>query len=149
MDPTVNNDALLRRRLVVTVNMPILDINAAHAYAKRLAQNRNLNVPAPAIRTFDLLAVAVRIATEDGGVEAIGLRLDGCGDGVAQFDDAVDGGAEDAGSEGAEEAAVVVGHDAQDQGGGVGRDGDFRRVIGGGVCFALEGEEGFFLRLRR
>lgn len=90
-----------------------MNINAADLDIEVLRQDTHLDGPAPGIRRLDPAAVIVGALLQDDLGVGLGLRLDGARHEGAQFRHGQVVAGEDGRGEGAEETAVIVGHDAE------------------------------------
>lgn len=141
VNPRVHQDTALRPPLVEAIHPQRLHVDGADLDVEVLAQDVQLDEAAPGVLALDPAAVGVGLLVEDGGGVVLGAGLDVLRDDGAELVHVVHG-AEVGGVEGAEEAGVVVGHDAEEEGGRVGGEREFGGLGGHGVGFSVEGKGG-------
>lgn len=114
VDARVDEDASLRPALVEAIDAQRLHVDGADLDVEVLAQDVQLDEAAPRIFPLDPPAVRVRFLVQHRGGIVVRPRLDVLRDDGAQLVHVVHG-PEVGRVEGAEEAGVVVGHDAQQE----------------------------------
>jgi hypothetical protein len=105
-----------------------LDIDADDLGGKGLGDGLDVDVAAPRVRVLDPVSVGFGGALQDGLGVDVGMTGDRLGNDGAQLRHVVEGVAEETGGQGAEEAAIVVGHNAQDEAAAARGDVDRWRV---------------------
>lgn len=141
MDARVDEDAAGGPPLVEAIDTQRLHVDAADLDVEVLAQDVELDEAAPGVGVLDPAAVGGGLLVEHGGGVVVRVGADVLCDDGAELVHVVHG-AEVGGVEGAEEAGVIVGHDAQEEGGVVGGEGELGGLGGHGGGFAGEGEGG-------
>ena len=139
VDAGVDEDAAGGLALVEAVHAQGLHVNGADFDAEVLAEDVELDGPAPGVFRLDPDAVVVGLLVEDHRGVFLRLRLDRLRDDGAEFRHVVHR-AEEGAVERAEETRVVVGHYPQEEGGRVGWKGDLGRVLVSDGGLSGEGE---------
>lgn len=134
VDAAVDEDAAAGPALVEAVDAQRLHVDGADLDLEVAGEDVELDGAAPGVGRADPAAVVVGRPLEHDGRVGVRVGVDVLGDDGAEGGHVVVGGAEEGAVEGAEEAGVVVRHDAEEEGGAVAREREFGRVESGGFA---------------
>lgn len=101
--------------LIETIDSQILYVHRRDLDVKVLTQDTQLDAATPRVFTSDPFTISCRFFLEHSGCVELWVRLNRLCNNAAELSHAVEGGTKDRGRQGTKHAAVVVGHDTEDQ----------------------------------